>query len=72
MRDNDFDNRDSWSIAFFVTSVCFFIFIFFLRFIDNSSPRFFLAICITSFLCGCLSLVESIWLRTKSHLPDSD
>jgi hypothetical protein len=65
MQDKDLDTGDSWSIAFFTTSVCFFTFIFFLRIIDNSFPHFFLWIGIASLFLGCLSLVNSIWLKRK-------
>jgi hypothetical protein len=59
MRDKDFDTGDPWPIAFFTTSVCFFMFISFLKFIDDSFPRFFLWIGIVSLVLGCLSLVRS-------------
>jgi hypothetical protein len=59
MRDKDFDTGDSWPMAFFTTSVCFFAFIVFLRFIDDSFPRFFLWVGIASLVLGCLSLVKS-------------
>jgi len=65
MRDKDLDTGDSWSVAFFTTSVCFFSFILFLRFIENSFPHFFLWIGIACLLLGCLALVKSIWFNGK-------
>jgi len=58
MRDKNLDTGDSWPIAFFTTGICFFIFISFLKIIDNSFPRYFLWIGISSLLSGFFSLVK--------------
>jgi len=65
MDDKDFDTRDSWPIAFIITGICGFIFIFFLRLIDNTFPRIFLWIAISSLLLGCFSLITSIWFKKE-------
>jgi len=72
MRDKDFDTGGSWSIAFFTTSVCSFIFIFFLKLIDNRFPRFFLWIGFASFVLGCFSLLKTILFQKKIEVAESE
>jgi ABC-type multidrug transport system permease subunit len=70
MDNKDFDTGDSWPIAFITTGICGFIFIFFLRMIDNSFPRIFLWIAISSLLLGCFSLITSIWFKKKESASE--
>ena len=59
MRDKDLDTGNSWPLAFFTTSICFFVFVVFLKFIDDRFPVFFLRTAIACFILGCLSLLKS-------------
>ena len=70
MDDKDFDTESPWPIAFITTGISCFIFIFFLRLIDNRFPRMFLWIGSSSLLLGCLCLITSILIKKKKSASE--
>ena len=72
MDDKDFDTEGPWPIAFITTGISCFIFIFFLRLIDNRFPRIFLWIGASSLLLGCLWLITSILIKKKKSAPNNN
>jgi len=64
MRDKDIEPDFSWTIAFFVTGICFLIFSGFLKLLNNHLPPVFLWVGIISLAFGCISGAVSFFDKT--------
>ncbi|HEY0433156.1 MAG TPA: hypothetical protein VGC95_04755 [Chitinophagaceae bacterium] len=65
MKDKDIDTPFPWTLAFFTTSICFFGFFRFMKFLTISLPSAFVWIAAGSLGMGIISAIVSVLAKSK-------
>lgn len=65
MRDKDLEPTFPWTLLFFITGLCYFVFAGILKLLNTTLPVVFFWIGIVSVSLGCISAVGSLVLKLK-------
>lgn len=72
MNDKDLDPKFSWTVPFIVTGLCFFIFSFILKLLNDGFPSIFLWIGIASSILGCISGASLLFQKEPENDPSQE